>query len=178
MSLDLLVEDWQRVLGAERSRRYRARKSATRATTKRYYLQLSRRKAKSMAEFMAQPRGPKMRDGAALKEAAKLHKDHLQKYSRCKHCLKPFVDGQGREVLSQFEFCGESLLVTGECKKAWLAALPVAKASQPQSTIATPEDHDWDERQGSRKKPMGESKTNWCPECSAYVNQNHEHQVG
>jgi hypothetical protein len=53
--------------------------------------------------------------------SVKRGKDRKQQFSRCLHCRTEFVDGQGRPVVSGFAFCGETLLVAGECKKAWLA---------------------------------------------------------
>lgn len=60
-----------------------------------------------------------------------LVKDHGQKFSRCMQCGTEFTD-QGRPVVSAFAFCGETQLVAGSCKKAWLVAHPeTCKPSDP-----------------------------------------------
>ena len=98
-------------------------------------------------------------------------------YSRCKQCGTPFtilVNEVEKLTLSQFAFCNETLLTSGECKRAWLAAHPVLKQPSPRFNQITPEDVDWAERQASLRDLSAERvPTNFCPATRSYVLQDH-----
>jgi hypothetical protein len=71
---------------------------------------------------------------------------HQQQFSRCLFCGTEFTDGKGRETLSNFAFCGETSLISGECKRAWIGSQPQVKAVERQFNLVTPEDVDHAER--------------------------------
>jgi hypothetical protein len=48
-----------------------------------------------------------------VSKPAKPIQNEVQRFSRCMHCGTEF------EQASQFAFCGETLSVAGECKRAW-----------------------------------------------------------
>lgn len=102
----------------------------------------ARRRAKSTIDLMSQTRGPKMRDKQACVDAEKIVKTKINKYSRCTFCGEEFVDGKGRPTPSGFEFCGESLLTTGECKRSWLASRVAPTVAPVQFNVVTPEDEE------------------------------------
>lgn len=54
-----------------------------------------------------------------------------QVFSRCLECGTAYVDAEGKRTLSQFEFCGETPLTMGDCKKAWLKKHPHRGPVQP-----------------------------------------------
>jgi hypothetical protein len=95
-------------------------------------------------------------------------KDRGQQYSRCKHCGLEFATLQG------FAFCGETVLVNGACKRAYMDALPTPspvmskfeKGIYRDALTVYPR---------NQFRSMGHRYLNFCPKCNAYVQQNHEH---
>lgn len=155
--------------GADKCRKYR-QQYRLRELHHEAYVELtwSRRRAKSLTLFRVRSNGPQTHDHYQDKE--RYVKDTINKYSRCTQCGVIFVDGQGRETPSGFEFCGESLLLTGECKKMWLAA---REAARPQTTHVpgkfkhvTPEDTKPTKRVRAPKTvDMPRNLMNFCCNC-------------
>lgn len=110
-------------------------------------LQMSRRTGIGMSELLGRFQGQPNRDAAACNHEEKFVIARSNKFSRCTFCDSEFVDTLGGPTLSSFAFCGESLLVTGECKRAWLAALPLPQVVEAPPTTVTVEDHNHATRQ-------------------------------
>jgi hypothetical protein len=90
-------------------------------------LQMSRRTGIGMSELMSGFQGQPNRDVEVGKKK-QVGKDRpCHKFTRCLFCDEEFTDASGRPTLTMFAFCGESPLATGECKRAWLAALPTPR---------------------------------------------------
>jgi hypothetical protein len=58
-------------------------------------------------------------------------KDRFQKHSRCAECGTQFINEKGEAIVSRFEFCGETSLTQGLCKRTWLAKHKSACYTRP-----------------------------------------------
>jgi hypothetical protein len=115
------------------------KKQVVRRKLKRNLL-MSRRTGIGMTELTSRFQGQPNRD-VEVRKKRQVGKDRpCHKFSRCLFCDVEFADANGRTSLSMFAFCGESLLATGECKRAWLAALPTPKKPKSNLGQVTPED--------------------------------------
>lgn len=93
-----------------------------------------------------------------------------QRFSRCKFCKTEFTNSEGRPTVSAFEFCGESPLTIGECKRKWREAVGdlLAPCCNSRFNQVTQEDVDWALRQTPLKRSwtMPRLRRNFCPVCS------------
>lgn len=132
---------------------------------------LARRRNRVLSEYRLFERGTPVRDHYT--EKVKYVKDNTNKFSRCKQCGTEFLDGLGRPTPSPFEFCGESLLKTGDCKKLWLEARPQVVAKPAKFTVVTPEDTKPHKRVGvSKVIKMPRLLHNYCATCVEVVVRN------
>lgn len=81
-----------------------------------------------------------------------------QQFARCLECGEQFVDAEDKPTLSQFEFCGETPLTNGPCKKVWLGKhQPACLIRSVRFHTVTPEDVAWAKREplagGVRRLP-------------------------
>ena len=156
-------------------------KKAVRAAEHKEFVERgwARRRAKSAPELTGDRRGPQARD--KFKDAERFVTDKQQRFSRCTNCGTEFQDGQGRPTPSSFQFCGETILVNGVCKAAWLAARPTPKPVQVKSVVS---DKLVEKRIAKTKRvhaprigKMPRKMLNFCPLCKEYVKQDHEHVI-
>lgn len=139
-----------------------------------------RRRAKSMMDLVNVDRWSPKTSRDNYKEATKKVRENVNRHSRCTQCGKEFVDENDKPLISSFEFCGESLLLSSPCKKAWIEAHPINLVLPEKKPVASDALDEERLANGKRihapaKVNMGRRKLNYCPLCREYVNQDHEH---
>jgi hypothetical protein len=102
----------------------------------------------------------KFRDGSPDKKDP-----YSPRFSHCVQCGEEFMDTEGKPTPSRFEFCGETELSSGACKRAWNEAHPPALPPHQASSKFMDYDPAWDKLRAKALEQRFTGFKNFCPNC-------------